>query len=286
MQTYGSRYRRAALIPVSAAAVACVTALAGVPAFADDGGDASKLSARQLADDATKELLDAKSLHLMLKTTSKGPADAQSPAALDLALDRDGNCTGSLKMGTGGADGGSVELVKRDNQVWMKPDTTFWKTQVAGGAGELAAQLFNGRYVHGAADEGLLKSLGDTCDLKAFQAQVDGGPSSAPPEKLTKGKPTKVDGTDVVPLAGRNDGAAVVLYVTDKSPHRLVRATEKQGDVSTTMTLTDYNRPVPTATPSAADSVDVSKLDNLSPKATPPQAGARTLQPQGSRIST
>ncbi|MFE6151176.1 hypothetical protein [Streptomyces sp. NPDC057889] len=255
-------------------AVACVTALAGVPASADDGGDASKLSAQQLADDAKKELLDAKSLHIVLKNNSTGPTDAQSPAVLDLALDQDGNCAGSLTMGTGGAKGGTVELIKRGDELWMKPDTTFWKSQVTGAAGERAAQLYNGRYVHGSANDGLLRTLGDTCDLTAFQARLDSGPSSAPPEKLTKGKETKVDGTDVVPVSGRNDGSEVVLFITSKDPHRLVRATEKMGDLKTTLTLTDYNRPVPTATPSKEDSVDVSKIQNLSPEATPPQAAA------------
>jgi hypothetical protein len=273
MQWCVSRHRKAALIPVSAA-VACVTALAGVPAFADDGGDASKLSAQQLADDAEKELLDAKSLHVNLTNNSTGPADARSPAVFDLVLDQDGNCAGSLKMGTGGAKGGTVKLVKRGDEVWMKPDTTFWKTQVEGGAGELAAQFLKGRYVRGNANDGLLKSLGDTCDLNAFQAQVNGGPSSAPPVKLTKGKETKVDGADVVPVSGRNDGSDVVLFITAKDPHRLVRATQKNGDLSTTLTLTDYNRPVPTATPSKEDSVDVSRLQNLSPEATPPLAAA------------
>ncbi|WP_432167718.1 hypothetical protein [Streptomyces sp. bgisy031] len=268
-----SRHRKAALLPVSAA-VACVTALAGVPALADDGGDASKLSAQQLADDAKKELLGAKSLHVLLKNNSAGPPDAQSPAVLDLALDQDGNCAGSLTMGTGGAEGGTVELIKRGGELWMKPDTTFWKTQVTGGAGELAAQYFNGRYVHGSANDELLKTFGDTCDLNAFQAQVDSGPSGGPPAKLTKGKETKVDGTDVVPVSGRTDDSQVVLFITAKDPHRLVRATEKTGDLRTTMTLTDYNRPVPSATPSKDESVDVSKLQNLSPKATPPQAAA------------
>lgn len=83
-----------------------------------------------------------------------------------------------------------------------------------------------------------------------------------------------MDGADVVPVSGRNDGSDVVLFITAKDPHRLVRATQKNGDLNTTMTLTDYNRPVPTATPSKEDSVDVSKLQNLSPKATPPQAVA------------
>ncbi|MFE6756263.1 hypothetical protein ACFVDQ_22110 [Streptomyces sp. NPDC057684] len=273
MQSGVSRHRKTALLPVSAA-VACVTALAGVPAYGDDGGDASKLSAQQLADDAEKELLNAKSLHVLLRNYSTGPADARSPAVLDLALDQDGNCAGSLTMGTGGAEGGTVEFIKRGDELWMKPDTTFWKSQVTGGAGELAAQFFNGRYVHGNANDGLLKSLGDTCDLNAFQAQLEGGPSSAPPEKLTKGKETKVDGTDVVPVSGRNDGSEVVLFITAKDPHRLVRATTKSGYLSATMKLTDYNRPVPSATPSKEESVDVSEFQNLSPKATPPQAAA------------
>ncbi|MEV5607611.1 hypothetical protein [Streptomyces sp. NPDC052225] len=252
-----------------AATALCAGVLAAGPAVADDGADPS---ARELADDARQELLDAHSLHLTFTNRSDDTSDARTPAAFDLRLDEDGNCAGSLRMGTGGADGGSVELVKRGDEVWMKPDATFWKTQVPGGAGDLAAQLFGDRYMHGTTDDPMLDGLAETCDLDAFRKQLDNG-SGAAQDQLTKGDETKVAGTDVVPLTGRDDKNTITLYVTADDPHQLVRATEKGPDENITMTLTDYDKPVPSKTPSADESVDISKLHDVAPGGqTPPQA--------------
>ncbi|WP_420031693.1 hypothetical protein ACN2WE_01985 [Streptomyces sp. cg28] len=254
-----------------AAVCVCASVFAAAPALADDGGT-SDPSARQLADEAKKELLDATSLHITVANRSDAERDVRTPARFDLRLDEDGNCAGSLRMGVGGADGGTVDLVKRGDEVWMKPDATFWKTQVSGGSGALAAQLFDGKYMHGTTDDTMLKSFADTCDLDAFRAQLDDGSTDAAQQKLTKGDETKVDGTEVVPLTGRDKGSTVTMYITTDAPHRLVRATEKGSDEDLTMTLTDYDKPVPSATPSPAESVDISKLNDVNPNETPPQA--------------
>ncbi|MGY0021833.1 hypothetical protein ACVHNB_23100 [Streptomyces sp. YJ-C3] len=261
--------RRAARVPVTAAVV-CASVFAAGPALADDGSSTDP-GAQQLAADAKKELLDARSLHLVLANRADGDRDARAPAAFDLRLDEDGNCAGSLRMGTGGADGGSVDLVKRGDEVWMKPDATFWKTQVSGGSGELAAQLFGDKYVHGTTDDPMLDGLADACDLDAFRGQLESGSARDAQEKLTKGATTTVDGTRVVPLTGQDEDNRITLYVTEDAPHRLVRATEQGPDESVTMTLTDYDRPVPSSTPSADESVDVSKLRDVDPSGTPPQ---------------
>ncbi|WP_372346292.1 hypothetical protein [Streptomyces sp. KL116D] len=262
--------RKAARVPVTAALV-CAGVFAAGPVAAADDGDGSDPTAQQLADDAKKELLNADSLHIALANRSDD-RDTRTPAAFDLRLDADGNCTGSLRMGTGGADGGSVELVKRGDEVWMKPDATFWKTQVPGGGGELAAQLFGDRYVHGTTDDPMLDGLAETCDLDAFRGQLEDGSARAAQDRLTKGDTTKVEGTEVVPLTGRDDDNRITLYVTSDEPHQLVRATEKGPDDDLTMTLTDYGEPVPSATPSADESVDISKLYAVDPDQSPPQA--------------
>ncbi|MEU6840310.1 hypothetical protein ABZ930_00375 [Streptomyces sp. NPDC046716] len=254
-----------------AAVCVCASVFAATPALADDGG-ASDLSARQLADEAKRELLDATSLHITVANRSDTERDVRTPAMFDLRLDEDGNCAGSLRMGVGGADGGTVDLVKRGDEVWMKPDTTFWKTQVGGGSGELAAQLFDGKYVHGTTDDEMLKGFADTCDLDAFRAQLDDGSAHAAQQKLSKGDETTVDGTGAVPLTGSDKGSTITMYITADAPHRLVRATEKGSDENLTMTLTDYDKPVPSATPPADESVDVSKLHDMNPNQTPPQA--------------
>ncbi|MER6181142.1 hypothetical protein [Streptomyces sp. NPDC001652] len=238
-------------------ALICATAallLSPVLIAADDGDD---LTARQLADQAKDNLLDAESVRL--KLTDRGASATTSktqPTSMELALDRDGNCVGSMRMGSGG---GRVEIVKQGDEVWMKPDRTFWKAQVPGGQGEEVAELFENRYIHGSTKDAMLKGLADTCDLTAFQQDVEGDDGS---EKtpLKKGEETTVDGTKVIPLTGTEDGKRAILYVTSDSPHQLVRAVQRGEGTNTTLTFTDYDKPVPTATPSADESVDVGKL--------------------------
>ncbi|MEU1270560.1 hypothetical protein [Streptomyces sp. NPDC005799] len=237
----------------TAASVALALTPAALAA-ADDGGG---LSARQLAQQAKKNLLDATSVHLKLTDRGAGVAHGKTqPTFMDLSLDRDGNCVGTLRMG---GHGGSVELVKRGEQVWMKPDTAFWKAQVPGPQGAAVAQLFKGRYIHGTTKDAMLKGLSDTCDLSAFQRQVDTGSSSGG-KSLTKGAETTVDGTKVIPLKGTEGGQRSVLYVTSGAPHRLVEATLKGGRTDTTLAFSDYDKPVPSATPSPDQSVDIGKL--------------------------
>ncbi|MFI7008678.1 LppX_LprAFG lipoprotein [Streptomyces sp. NPDC050145] len=258
-------WRTAARAPVAAAFVCASVFAAAGPALADDASD---MSAQELADAAKKELTDAKSVHVRL-TERTDERELRTPSSFDLRLDEDGNCTGSLTMGTGGADGGSLDLVKRGDEVWMKPDATFWKAQVPGGAGELAAQLFDGRYVHGTTDDPMLDGLSDVCDLDSFRGELENGSGDSGPENLTKGDETTVRGTDVVPLTGREHSKDFTLYVASDEPHQLVRATVKGSGESVTMTLTDYGKPVPDKTPSADQSVDISKLRDMAPGETP-----------------
>ncbi|MEU6255941.1 hypothetical protein [Streptomyces sp. NPDC047043] len=242
--------RRALICAATCAALALSPALA----VADDGSD---LSAQQLAQQAKKNLLAAESVHLKLTDRSAGSAASRTqPTSMDLALDRDGNCVGILRMG---GKGGSVELIKRGKEVWMKPDTAFWKSQVPGPQGDAVAELFKDRYIHGSTKDVMLKGLADTCDLSSFQKQVDSG-TSAEGKSLKKGAETTRDGTKVIPLTTTKAGKKAVLYVTSKSPHRLVRATQKGRGTDTVLTFTDYDKPVPSATPSPSRTVDIGKL--------------------------
>lgn len=241
--------------------VACTVAVAalllspGLSALAraDDGGGAS---AQELSDKAQETLLKAKSVHLKLTDDSAGTRTSTTqPTSMDLALDQDGNCAGSMEMGS---DGGSVKIIVRGDQVWMKPDAAFWKSQVPGGQGDAAAELFKNRYIHGSTADALLKGMADSCDLDSLQRQITSGPDEQ--HALKKGSETKVDGAKVIPLSFREGGKKTVLYVSTDSDHHLVKATEKSADSDLTLLFTDYDKPVPSATPSAAESVDISKL--------------------------
>ncbi|MDH6217418.1 hypothetical protein [Streptomyces pseudovenezuelae] len=244
--------RTAAICTAASAVLLLPPLLSPALAAADDDSP----SAKELSEQAKDNLLKTDSVHL--KLTDRG-ADAKGsrtqPTSMDLSLDRDGNCVGTMRMGSGG---GTLELVKRGKEVWMKPDTAFWKAQVPGSQGDAVAELFKNRYIHGSTKDTMLKGLSDTCDLTAFQKEVDTGSSTDAP--LTKGAETKIDGTKVIPLKGTRDGKQAVLYVTSAAPHRLVEATEKGGGTDMTLTFTDYGKPVPSATPAPDETVDIGKL--------------------------
>lgn len=280
-----SRMSRVSRKRVWSGALCCAVALLTVPACSsngDDGdgaGDGGKarggggngvadLSARKISDKAKQELLDAQSVHLSMKRTGgdtaakSGDRDAESddPTSLELTLDRDGNCAGTMKD----ARGASLELVKRGDKVWMKPDEAFWQTQVPGGDGKAAAELFKGRYIHGTTGDPMLKDVAEVCDLKELQREIEDADDAddADTKSLKKGEPTTVDGIDVIPLTETEDGKKNTMYVGIEGKPYLVKSVEKDdGDGERTTTdFTDYGGPVPARTPSPKESVDVAKL--------------------------
>lgn len=238
----------------TAACTAAFTAAALLAAPAVAFADTEDLSAQQISDKAEQELLDAKSVHLKLE--QKGTAaESGEPVSMDLTLDQDDNCVGSLRMA---GDGGSLELIKQGEKVWMKPDLAFWKAQLPDGQGEAAAEVVGDRYLYGTTDDALLKDMAGVCDLNAIQDEVKD--KSDDNTALKKGDTTKVDGTSAVPVTGTEAGKTTTLYVAAEGTPYLIKATEKGKGTDSTLTLGDYDKPVPSKTPSEGDSVDVSQL--------------------------
>lgn len=237
-----------------------------------EGNGVGDLSAREISDKAKRELLDAKSVHISMRATgadatkdtdsdSDGDSDSDSDsddmASMELTLDRDDNCVGSMKM----ANGAALDLVKRGDKVWMKPNRAFWKTQVPGGEGEAAAEIFKNRYIHGSTSDTMLKEVTGICDLGKIQKDIQDDTDDES-KSLAKGEPTTVDGTGAIPLTGKDDGKETTLYVATEGKPYLLKAVEKGDGDDTTTTFSDYDKPVPSKTPSPDESVDVSKLQD------------------------
>ncbi|GGR00626.1 hypothetical protein GCM10010251_15080 [Streptomyces aurantiogriseus] len=220
--------------------------------------DADDLSARELAEQAKDTFLDAQSVRLKLADRSASTISSKTaPTFMDLFLDRDGNCVGTLELG---ANGGSLEIVRRGEEVWLKPDTAFWKAQLPGSQGDTAAEFVRNRYIRGSSDDALLKDVVKACDLDTYQEEFGRSGLSSDDKSLTKGEETTVDGAEVVPLKGEEDGKPSTLYVTSDRPHRLVAITQKADGTDTKVTFSDYDEPVPSQTPSADESVDVDQV--------------------------
>ncbi|MFG2723233.1 hypothetical protein ACGFW5_33795 [Streptomyces sp. NPDC048416] len=245
---------RTAAVCSTVCSAAAVVALAGAaPAHADDTGS---LTAQQIAQRSRAALLGASSLHM----TAKGDLGASgAQTSFDLTLDRAGNCRGSVSLGPQG----SVQIVKRGSDVWLKPDAAFWKNAVPGGAGALAS-LVGDRYLKGTTDDPVLRNTTDVCDLDTFRQSVAGA-TQQPATGLTKGRPTTVDGTAVVPVTGTQQGRTVTLDVATTGKPYPVRITIAKAGAKVpeaTVRFDGFDKPVPTATPPADQSVDISGLTN------------------------
>lgn len=230
---------------------------AGAPATGSANG-VEQQSARTVAARARKAMLDANSLHARL-TDSRARTGTHRPSALDVTLDRQGNCTGRVTLGRGG----SVQVIKRGDEVWVRPDRQFWKAQVSSDAAGAITRALGDRYVHGTVHDSLLRRAAGFCDLDTFDRHIEAASTGA--GALHKGTPTTLNGTRTVPVTGRRDSAAVELWVAAEGTPYPLKATTQDGHRTVTATLDSFNRPVPSATPSASDSVEVSKLkDRLS----------------------
>ncbi|MEU6327285.1 hypothetical protein ABZ851_08365 [Streptomyces sp. NPDC047049] len=245
------------------AGITCTTAAAAAETSDGGEGDLASKSAQQIADDALQQLVGAQSLRLRTSTSA-------DPTRLDLTLDRAGNCTGAISKGKYG----SVELIKRGNQVWMKPDAAFWKGQLPGKSGEEAATKYENTFLHGTTKNTFLRNLSAACDLKAFQKSAStpekpssGGhtpssPSHAPAVALTKGAPTTEEGTRVLPVIKKTKGAVQTLYVAIEGKHYPRKLTAELDHRSGTILLSNYNTPVSTKTPAPGDTADISVLED------------------------
>ncbi|MDT0457648.1 hypothetical protein RM550_18205 [Streptomyces sp. DSM 41527] len=245
------------------AGITCTTAAAAADTSDGGEGDLANKSAQQIADDALQQLVGAQSLRLRTRTSA-------DPTKLDLTLDRAGNCTGAISKGKYG----SVQLIKRGNQVWMKPDAAFWKGQLPGKSGEEAATKYENTFLHGTTKNAFLGNLAAACDLKAFQKSAStpekpssGGhtpssPSHAPAVALTKGTPTTEEGTRVLPIVKKAKGAVQTLYVAIDGKHYPRKLTAELDHRTGVIQLSNYNTPVSTKTPAPGDTADISVLEN------------------------
>ncbi|MFJ9415771.1 hypothetical protein ACIRPT_16575 [Streptomyces sp. NPDC101227] len=244
-------------------ALTCGAALVAGPAWmgaaaaaspADGEGDLAGKTPQQVSDASLHALVGAKSLRIRTQSTV-------DPGRLDLTLDRAGNCTGTVSKGSYG----HVDLVKRGKQVWMKPDTAFWKTQLPGKEGDAAARKYQGRYLHGTTDDPFLQSLSTACDLTAFQkaaANPTSPPSSGhPTTHLSKGKPTVQEGTRVLPVIKKTGGVIQTLYVTIDGKHYPRKLTAEANHETGTVLLSNYDKPVSAKTPPPGKTVDISVLE-------------------------
>ncbi|WP_405387420.1 hypothetical protein OG596_05385 [Streptomyces sp. NBC_01102] len=251
--------QRIAARGAACAAVVVLTVTSGPVARADD--DIESLPAQQIAERSRDALLDAESLHLRAEGDL---GEGRPPMTIDLTLDRNGNCVGGIDLGDGK---GRVEIVKRGDEVWVKPDADFWENQVPVGGTTFEA-ILAGRYMKGEASDSRLRPVVKACDLDTFRELVTDNAGTTG-GTLTRGTPSTVGGTRTIPVTRSGEGDRkddrLTVYVATEGKHYPVRITVRSETSDAAVALSRFDTPVPTATPSPQDTVDVNALLGRTP---------------------
>ncbi|WP_159001635.1 hypothetical protein [Streptomyces sp. SBT349] len=196
-------------------------------------GSITDLSGAEILQQASEAMASADSMRL---ATEGGPAT--DGFGVDLHLDRAGDCAGTISQ----AGQGQVEILKRGEEVWMKPDTQFWQTM--GAAEPALVSMLDGSYLYGTTADPELSAMADTCSLDAFigegiEAEEGEGDTAETGEESTH------NGTPVILVHGTDaDGAEnTALIATEGEPYPLLMTVTQDG-ATTEMELSNYNEPV------------------------------------------
>jgi len=208
------------------------------------------LTGGEIADRATKATTGAGSLRM------KGdiPDDESSGIiSLDVALNKKGECAGTIGMG----GKGRVGLIKTGDLVYMKFDEEFLREQSDGESKadtDAAVAMLAGKWTKTKATGADAKEFGDFCDLTKVLEGAEDTNSDA-----TRGKTTTVDGTPAITLHEKDGKDRYTLYVATEGKPYLLRVDSTAGADQGSVTFSDFDEPVPARKP-AGEILDLDAL--------------------------
>lgn len=219
--------------------------LAGCGDDRDDGGDGGSASdfANQSYDEIKAAAIEAmgqlESVHVVADISSGGQT-----AALDLSMDADGNCTGTVAFGEV-----SAEVLQADGGAWFKPNA------------ELLAQQFGEQApaaIKFVADAWVADTNGEVtpsnCDLAGFIEQVT---SDEEDETNTEvGDVEDFEGDDVVPLTFTNDEGDGIVKILAEGEH-YIASFAVEGENPGNVTFSGFDDEVATEAPAEDEVVDL-----------------------------
>lgn len=241
-----SRTRKATLGALGA--TLCATALVGTapPAPAQDDNGVADRSAADIAAQARDAFNGARSMHLTLDRQGSG-LGRDDPASLDLSADRSANCVGTVDFAAGG---GSLEIIRHGDDVWVKPDTAWLQNNLPSDQSDDVRRLA-GKYLQGTVQDPGLGGLAELCGIDYLSDPLENATSAG---NLRKGSETTVNGTPVIEVTGRHEETDVTFSVATRGTPFPVQATSRGGGPQQTANFT-FDQPVPDRTPAAGDTV-------------------------------
>ncbi|MDQ1026832.1 hypothetical protein QF035_004414 [Streptomyces umbrinus] len=235
--------RRTALAALCLAAATAVSLTGCLPgedtADSKPKGPFAGQTGGEIADQAVKATSNASSLRM------KGDIkdDDGSRVGLDMALDRKGECAGTMS-----ANGqGKANLVKTGDTLYMKYDEKFLRAQSDGASREETdgvVAMLAGKWTKMSATGSDAKDIASFCDLDTVLADFQDVNSDA-----TRGGTTTVDGTPAIVLHEKDGKDTYTLYVATEGKPYLLKVVSKSAEDPGTVTFGDFDTPVPAEKP-------------------------------------
>jgi len=235
-------------VRVAAYVVVGLLAGAGLVGCSDDGDDAPE----SFSDGTAVEIRDAV-VDDMGKLTSvrmAGTATVEGqPVTLDVQMDTDGNCVGSIVL-----RGGRAELINTPTESYLRGNGAFWRnTSQTPAQGEAFVRKVRSKWVRTGKAAGGFSSF---CDLDQLVASI-GAESS----NVDKGDFGKVGEVGAVSLSKPGSvGGTDTVWVAAEAPHYILKLETVGGEEPGSFTLTDHDQPVDVHIPDRTEVVDIDTL--------------------------
>jgi hypothetical protein len=235
--------------PSGASRVAvCVLVLAGLAACSDDGDDSpesfSDGTAAEIRDAVVADMEELTSVRMAGTATVEG-----QPVTLDVQMDTDGNCVGSIVL-----KGGRAQLINTPTESYLRGTGQFWRnTSQTPAQGAAFVRKVGSKWVRMGEGAGGFSSF---CDLDQIVSSIS-------EESITvdKGEFGEVDGVGAVSLTKPGSvGGTDTVWVAAEGRHYILKLETVGGDEPGSFTLTDHDQPVDVHLPDASEVID---LDNL-----------------------
>ncbi|GLP71624.1 hypothetical protein TUSST3_82430 [Streptomyces sp. TUS-ST3] len=189
-----------------------------------------KLSAKEIYDTGMKTNAEAGSFREKME---------RNDTTSDLRLSAT-ECAGAVEI----SEKGSFEIIRKGNDIWAKPDTTF----AEGMNSALGKQAFSSdKWTHGTPNNALMAKLASWCHQEQFTAPdtLDAG------SKATKGKVTTVNGQPAVAVVLAEKGESVTWYVATTGKPHFIKQDSTRDDMQD-LTDSDFGTSVGAKAPSGA----------------------------------
>ena len=225
------------------------TAAAGIGALlllSGCGGGFAEESADAITKAAEEDMKAVETLRMTGELTT-----AEQTLQLDLGLDTDGNCRGTVALSEG--DDASLEILRVDGSTWMKPSEGFWQT-FAGPAADQVVAAVGDKWV--VLPEEQAADFANQCDLDELTSELGSEDTEA-----EVGETSEVDGQEVVIIESETDeGDPLSASIAVDEPHYVLQLEVTEGEEPGTLTFTDFDADLDLEAPAEDDVVDLASL--------------------------